>query len=94
MTSQPPQNLPLKAYLGPAQPTQPRYSRESDLNERIAKVAHPHVEGPFGPGSVVQSRGWELIRRSSGGCSPVLLVFSLSSLPLMLIPVWNCFSNN
>ena len=50
-------------------------SRESDLDERMAKVAHLHVR--FISDRVVSQppRGWELIRRSGCGCSQFLLVF-------------------
>ena len=57
MTSLPPQNprpFVVALWAGTAYANfWTVVSRESDLDERMAKVAHLHVLGLFGPGTVI-----------------------------------------
>ena len=75
-------------------------SRESDLDERMAKVAHLHVEDPggqFGPGSDIAAT-WPPVDKTVPVAvallSPCLFPLFPPSRHLMLIFVWNCFSIN
>ena len=75
-------------------------SRESDLDERMAKVAHLHVDDPggrFGPGSDIAAT-WRGVDKTFQwrlpSVSPCLFPLFPPSRHLMLIFVWNCFSIN